>query len=61
MGPRPPDWDFLKSLSPNNLEEEDADKVATIILAEKIHIANFLRFSNNCLDGILRRVMITSW
>ena len=30
MGPKPPDWNYLVSLEPDNLEEEDVEKVLHI-------------------------------
>ena len=32
MGPRAPDWGYLETLQPEDLEEEDADKVLVLLL-----------------------------
>ena len=32
MGPKPPDWRYLESLSPESLEEEEMDKVNVILI-----------------------------
>ena len=31
MAPKAPDWDFLDSLEPKSLEEEDAEKVCLML------------------------------
>ena len=40
MAPKQPDWAFLESLTPDDLEEDDTEKVivAAIILITKIAI-----------------------
>ena len=60
MGPRPPDWDFLQSLTPGNLEEDDAEKVKMMNQTMTMYMFKiFSRFSSNFASGPQRMMIVT--
>ena len=58
MGPRPPDWDFLQSLTPGNLEEDDAEKVKMLNQTMSF-MRIYLRFSSNFASGPQKMMIVT--